>query len=153
MRDRGAPVGRGEDHRHVWRVRRASAVLWAYVHPRHGRWSLECPPQLCSETTVDVDGSFNGCRTPDPDLWLAGSLRSVPPGTGDDPSLVEPLLPPHHGVHFVLHLGRPLTHLTAYIRSELGIQPHPVDPLIDDPLDPALLHLSGRLLFHTRAIT
>jgi hypothetical protein len=74
----------------------------------------------------------------------------VPPGTADDPTLVEPLLPPHYGVHFVLDLGRPLTCLTAYIRSELGLHPHPLAPLIEDPLDPALLYLSDRLMFRTR---
>ena len=139
--------------RHVWRVRGASAVLWAYVHPGQGRWSLECPPQLCAEAAVEADGSFKGCQAPDPELWLAGSLRSVPPGTAEAPALVERLLPPHHGVHFVLDLGRPLTCLTAHVRSELGVAGHPAAPLIDDPLDPALAYLSDRLLFRTRAIT
>jgi hypothetical protein len=139
--------------RHVFRTRRTSAVCLLYVHPKQDRWRMYCPPQLCSPREVRIDLSFKDVPAPDPELWLAGSLRSVPPGAADDPAQLPVLLPSHQGVHFVLDLGRPLTHLTAYLRSELGVQPYPVDPLIDDPLDPGLLHLSGRLLFRTRVTT
>src|SRR4051794_33478546 len=108
--------------RHVWRSRGTSAAWWLYVHPGQYRWGKYCPPQLCAEREVDVDATFKDCTTPDPDLWLAGSLRSVPPGVAaDDPAAVGPLLSPHEGVHLVLDLSRSLTCLAAYLRTEHGV--------------------------------
>lgn len=139
--------------RHVWRVRQTSALLSLYLHPRQNRWWAFCPPQLCSATTIEWDSSFKGWELLDADLWLAGSLRSVPPGLADQPTAVEPLLPPHQGLHFVLDLGRQLTCLSAYVRCREGVRLAPVSRLVDDPLDPALGYLSDRLVFRTRIAT
>lgn len=137
--------------RHVWRVRGTSAVWWLYVHPRQHRWWAYCPPQLCAERDVQVDATFKGCPTPDPELWLAGSLRSVPPDIDPtDSAAVDPLVPPHEGVHFVLDLARPLTCLAAFLRTDQGLRAAPAAALLDDPLDQALAYLSDRLMFRTR---
>lgn len=135
--------------RHVWRARGTSAVWWLYAHPKQNRWWAYCPPQLCAENDVQVDATFKDCPAPDPELWLAGSLRSHPLGT-DNARDAEPLLAAHQGVHFLLDLTRPLTCLSAYLRTDRGIEPVPASILIDDPLDPALAYLSDRLMFRTR---
>ena len=136
--------------RHTWRVQKTSAIWWLYVHSGQHRWWACFPPQACGERKIDVDASFKNCETPDPDLLLAGSLRSVPPGEADQLSIVEPQLPPHQGVHFVLDLGRQLTSLTAYIRFEQEVKSGRVSDLIDDPLDPSLTYLIDRLKFPTK---
>lgn len=138
--------------RHVWRVRGTSAIWWLYVHPKQHRWWAYLPPQLCARDEVQVDATFKDCPTPDPELLLAGSLRGDPFGV-DNAVAAEPLLPAFHGIHLLLDLTRPLTCLSAYLRTDRGVEAAPEAGLIDDPLDPSLAYLSDRLMFRTRTPT
>jgi hypothetical protein len=108
---------------------------------------------LCARDEVRVDATFKDCSTPEPDLLLAGSLRGDPVGVGDAVAAAGPLLPAFHGVHFLLDLTRPLTCLSAYLRTDRGVEAAPAAGLVDDPPDPSLAYLSDRLLFRTRTPT
>lgn len=127
-------------------------MWWLYVQPVQGRWQAYCPPQLCTAGSFEVTATVGGCGLAEAGLWLAGSVRSVPPAVEDDAERILPLLPDHQGLHFALDLSRSLINLLAFVRAEAGVQPAPLDErLVDDPLDPALAYLAERLHFRTPA--
>jgi hypothetical protein len=134
--------------RHVFRTRHTSAVCLLYVHPKQDRWRMYCPPQLCSPREVRIDLDFKDVPAPDPELWLAGSLRSLA-GPVDGLTTIEPLLPAHQGIHFVLDSDRPLTCLSGFVRTDKGLSAGDSEELIGDPLDPSMAFLCDRLLFKT----
>jgi hypothetical protein len=135
--------------RHVWRAYGTSAVVWLYFHPGKDTWTANCPPQLCAEKEVQADATFKECDLPNPDLWLAGAIRSDPTGA-DDVATATPLLPDHQGMHLVLDLSRPLTCLAGFVRSAGGkVHAVPVEPLVHDPLDPDLAYLLDRMVFRS----